>query len=107
MPSDNTSGKSRANKVREVKRTEILLALKNKGLVQKVIEDNEKLADLTEELSSIDVQRIKAANDTRMQLIKKYLPDIKQTELVGEEGASIKTDNKYTVEFINASPENK
>lgn len=96
-------GESRANKIRETKRSELLLSLKHKGLIQQVIESNEKLADLDIELSQLEVTRIKTANDTRLALIKKYLPDIKQTELVGEEGADIKTVTRVERVIVNAT----
>lgn len=94
------TGQKRADKVRETKRAEIIESLKARGLIQQVVESNEKLANLNIELSQLEVTRIKTANDTRMSLIKKYLPDIKQTELVGEEGEDIKTKNKITVEIV-------
>ena len=97
-------GQSRADKRRELSRAGLIEQLKNKGLVQQVIESNNKLADLSLELTPLEVTRIKSANDTRMALVKKYLPDVKQMELVGEDGENIKVDNTFTVEFVNASP---
>lgn len=96
-------GQSVADKRRETTRAETLLSLKNKGLVQQVIESNNKLADLTLDLTQLEVTRIKAANDTRLALIKKYLPDVKQTELVGEEGAAIKTVTRVERVIVNAT----
>jgi len=86
------SGKSRANTIRETKRSELIKYLQSRGLVKHVIDTADKLADLADDLDSIQVQRLKAANDTRLALIKKYLPDVKQTEIVGEDGAPIETN---------------
>lgn len=83
------SGESRAESNRRIRQEALREQLANKGLVQQVIEASEKLADLDQEMDSIQVQRLKAANDSRLALIKKYLPDLKQSELVGEGGGPI------------------
>lgn len=97
------SGKTKKSTQRDISRAEVLLSLKNRGLIQQVIESNEKLSDLKIELTQLEVTRIKSANDTRMSLVKKYLPDIKQTELVGEEGADIKTVTRVERVIVNAT----
>jgi len=73
-------GQSRAQAIRETKREEVLESLRSRGLIQQVIESADKLADLNQVLDSTDVQRIKASNDARLALIKKYLPDTKAIE---------------------------
>lgn len=96
------SGQSRADAIRETKRKEVLASLKARGLIQKVIDTADELADLTKPLEAVEVQRLKAATDTRLALIKKYLPDIKQTELVGEEGAAIETVTRVERTIVDA-----
>jgi len=54
-----------------------------------VIETCTKLADLNIELESSDIQRLIAANNGRLALVKKYLPDAKSIELTGEDGGPI------------------
>ncbi len=68
--------------------------------MQQVIESAVKLADLDTPLESIDVQRLTAANNARLALVKKYLPDLKQTdiEMSGPDGGAINVD--FVVEFI-------
>jgi hypothetical protein len=95
-------GQTRASQIRETKRAEVLKALKARGLIQKVIDTADELADLKTPMESVEVQRLKAATDTRLALIKKYLPDIKQTELVGEEGADIKTVTRVERVIVDA-----
>ncbi len=95
------SGKTQKSKQRDISRAEVLLSLKNRGLIQQVVESNEKLSNLSLDLTQLEVTRIKAANDTRMSLIKKYLPDVKQTELVGEEGGVIEMNHSLVVEFVD------
>ncbi len=100
------SGQSRANKVRETKREEILKSLKTKGLIQKVLDTVDELSDLKIDMDSVKVQRLKAATDVRMALIKKYLPDVKQTELVGEEGGPVETVTRVERVVVDSSDTN-
>lgn len=74
-------GQTRAQAIREEKRQEIIESLRARGLVQQVVETSEKLADLSQELDTIQVQRLRAANDSRLALVKKYLPDMKQSDI--------------------------
>ena len=99
-----SSGVSRAEENRRIRQDALREQLQAKGLMQQVIESSEKLADLTQDLTSNEVQRLKAANDSRLALVKKYLPDLKQTDLEvsGPNGGSINVD--FVVEFI--APEN-
>jgi hypothetical protein len=97
------SGQTRANKIRETKRAEVIKALKARGLIQKVVDTADELANLKKPLEPAEAQRLKAATDIRLALIKKYLPDIKQTELVGEEGADIKTVTRVERVIVNAT----
>ena len=36
--------------------------------------------------------------------VKKYLPDEKSVEIKNADGETFKTDGKWTVEFMNATP---
>ncbi len=77
------SGVTRAAQNKKIRQDALREQLANKGLCQKVIEDSEKLADLdgkikesNRSLDTAQIQRLKAANDARLALIKKYLPDL-------------------------------
>jgi hypothetical protein len=72
-----------------MERKELLERLKQKGLVEQVIATAEKLADEAVTLDAVMVSRLKAANDARMKLIGKYLPDVKSVEMTGEEGGPV------------------
>jgi len=72
-----------------------------------VLEICKDLDDLTIEMDGVAVQRKRAVIDTKLKLIGKYLPDTKSVELSNKEGESFKTDSKWTVEFINAEPQDK
>jgi hypothetical protein len=97
---------TRANENRRIRQDALREQLSAKGLAQQVIESAEKLADLTNPLEAIDVQRLSAANNARLALVKKYLPDLKQTdvELTGADGGAVNLD--LVVEFVipNESP---
>lgn len=90
----NRSGESRAEQNRRIRKEALIEQLRNKGLCQQVIETCEKLADLNIDLSSAEIQRLKAANDGRLALVKKYLPDAKAIEITGEDGEAIKIESK-------------
>lgn len=74
---------------RDIERKEVLERLRQKGLVEQVIATAEKLADETIELDAVMVSRLKAANDARMKLIGKYLPDVKAMEVQDEAGNAV------------------
>jgi len=99
-------GQTRAHKVRETKRAEILESLKARGLIQKVLDTVDELSDPDIKMDSVMVQRLRAATDTRMALIKKYLPDVKQTELVGEEGGPVETVTRVERVVVDSSDTN-
>ncbi len=74
-------GISRADANKAIRQEALREQLANKGLLQKVIEDAEKIANLDEELDHLEVTRLKAAADLRLKVINKYLPDLKSAEL--------------------------
>ena len=80
-----------ATRRRQAHREEVLEKLRNAGLIQKVLEDADKLADESIEIDSVMAQRIKAANDLRLKMISKWLPDVKAVEVTGEEGGPVQT----------------
>jgi transcription elongation GreA/GreB family factor len=84
------SGTTRAQANRALRQEALRDQLAAKGLVQKVIDDTDKLADLDEQLDSNQVARLRAANDARLALIRKYLPDLKSVEMSGEGGGPMK-----------------
>ena len=54
--------------------------------MQQVLEISEKMADLSghPDLPQEHVNRLKIAMDVKLKLVNKYLPDLKQTELIGD-----------------------
>ena len=96
-------GETRAQANKRVRQEALREQLANKGLVQKVIEDSEKIGDLDNNLDASDVNRLKVANELRMKLISKYLPDLKSTELTGDPEAPVEMNAGVT--FVGVSSE--
>tara|TARA_R110000851_G_C12828140_1_gene540369 strand:+ start:138 stop:440 length:303 start_codon:yes stop_codon:yes gene_type:complete len=92
---------------REINREELRRYLAERGKLSYVFDNIEKLEDLNIELDSISVSRLSTAINSRLSLLKKYMPDEKSVEIKNGEGETFKTDNKWTVEFINADIEDK
>ncbi len=78
--SDTANAAAKNRRVRQEALRDQLSAM---GLVQHVIDTAEKLNDETIEIDQLMVSRYKIVIDTKLKLIAKYLPDLKQTELVG------------------------
>lgn len=92
------SGQSRANQNREIKREELKLYLAERGRVQYIFDNIEKLEDLNQEMDSVEVQRIRTATDQRVKLLDKYMPSVKS-----EDADTGSTDN--VVVFKWAKPD--
>tara|TARA_R110002020_G_scaffold131394_1_gene293785 strand:- start:664 stop:960 length:297 start_codon:yes stop_codon:yes gene_type:complete len=91
-----------ANKRREVNKEELRRYLSENNRVRQIIDNIEKLEDVTLELDNVSVTRLNSAISHRLSLLKKYLPDEKSVEIKNAEGESFKTDNKWTIEVVDA-----
>lgn len=81
-------GQSRAEANKAIRQEALREQLSKQKHVEYVIENIKKFEDLDSELDNNSIQRLKAANEHRLKLINKYLPDLKATELTG----SVETD---------------
>ena len=90
---------------REINREELRRYLSERGKVSYIFDTIEKLEDQNVELEGSAVSRLSIAINARLSLLKKYLPDEKSVEIKNADGETFKTDSKWTVEFINATPE--
>ena len=61
--------------------------------VQHILENIAKLENLDVDLDSNEINRIKSANEQRIKVMGKYLPDLKSTEITGEDGGPIQVAN--------------
>jgi len=77
------AGGSRAEENRAIRQEELRAKLSAGKHIEHVIENANKLQELTIPLEPAEVNRLKAASDIKLKLINKYLPDVKQIELSG------------------------
>lgn len=89
-----SSGKSRADENKAIRKKALRDQLSNGKHVEHVIDIANKLADFDAVLESTDIQRYKAAADIKLKLINKYLPDTKSIELSSD------SDNPLTISVI-------
>lgn len=75
--------KTRAQENREIRQEAIRTQLANQGHIQHVIEIAEKLNKLKDDLTQVEVTRLRAAAEIKLKLIDKYLPSLKSIELDG------------------------
>lgn len=77
---------TRAQQNRAIRQEALREQLAKQKHVEHVIELIKKMESPDSKVEGAEYQRLKLAIETRLALIKKYLPDLKQTELVGDGG---------------------
>jgi len=92
---------TRAQLNRRIRQEALREQLSKQKHIEQVIENIKEI-----EKPDVDKDRVIAlekANNARMKLVNKYLPDLKlvDAEVTGEGGGPI--EGKFTVEFVNAS----
>ena len=88
---------------RKVRQEALRDQLSNKGLVQKVLDNINKMEEQGAAMEGQELNALKAANDARLKLINKYLPDLKTMELVGDPDSPI--EHKHSLfEFVPVGP---
>lgn len=73
-------GINRADANRMIRQEALREQLSAQGHEQHIVEISEIFRDLTQELDSSDIQRLKAAAENHRAMLSKYLPDLKQTD---------------------------
>ena len=85
---------TRAQSNRRIRQEALRKQLANQGHIQHIIEILDELREPSVEITSLELQKNKLIIDTKLSLIKKYLPDVKQVEISGDQenplNASIK-----------------
>ena len=82
---------TRAQLNRKIRQDALRDELSSRGLLQQALDAIDRISDLDSELDSEKVNRLKIANEQRLKLINKYLPDLKAVEISGDE------DNPLTI----------
>jgi hypothetical protein len=89
-------GLSRANGNRKIRQDALREQLAGQGHVQQVIVNIEKIEAQGASMEAQELNALKIANDQRLKLVNKYLPDLKATEITGEAGAPISVADMST-----------
>ena len=76
--------RTRAQHTRAIRQEELRQKLAAGGHLEYAIDLAEKLSNVRDNVD-LDVPRCKAAFDARMKIINKYLPELKATELSGDQ----------------------
>ena len=79
MSARGVTRKELNRKVRQEAQREQLQA---QGHIQHVLEIVEEVNDLSRPMENIDLQRKKVVIDTKLKIINKFLPDVKQQEII-------------------------
>jgi hypothetical protein len=80
---------TRASQNRKIRQDALREQLAGQGHVQQVIVNIEKIEERGPTMEAQELNALKIANDQRLKLVNKYLPDLKATEITGEAGAPI------------------
>ena len=83
------SGHSRADENRAIRQEALREQLSKQKHVEHVIEICTELNDLSIQLEQGEVARKKIVLDTKLKLINKYLPDLKNTEISNDGGGEL------------------
>lgn len=84
-------GNSRSNAIREVRREELRKYLAERGRLDYVFDNIEKIEalDTSQEVFKNELDKLRVANEQRLKLINKYLPDLKAQEMEHSLGESL------------------
>lgn len=73
--------RNKATRERQKRQEELRESLAAGGHIQHVIDLASKIEDEYKELESTELQALKVVIDTKLKLVNKYLPDVKQVEM--------------------------
>jgi phage FluMu protein Com len=74
---------------REERQEDLRELLTTQGHLQHVVKICEELNDLTAPMEALDVTRKSKVIETKLKLINKYLPDLKNVEIAGDGGKEL------------------
>lgn len=72
--------------------------------LQHIVDNLNKIESLdpTQKESMNELNILKTANEQRFKLLNKYLPDLSNITLSGDEENPLKTDNKWVIEVVDS-----
>lgn len=94
---------TRANENRKIRQDTLREWLSEKCTAQHLVDNIGKIEKLDPESNTFknELDKYRVANDQRIRVMSKYLPDLKSTELTGEGGGAVQVDNDWVVEVVN------
>lgn len=96
--------RNRADIARAINKDELKRYLSERGKVSHIFDLLEKIEDDSTPMDAIDLQRKKVAIDTRLSLLKKYLPDERSVEVKNAEGEVFQSSVATTFNFVPVGP---
>lgn len=81
--------KTRAQQNRAIRQEQLRELLASQGHLQHILDLCSKLSELDNELDAIEVSRLKHVIDTKLKLVNKFLPDLKNVELANDGGGEL------------------
>ena len=94
-----------AAKNRAIRQDALREMLSKKCTVEQVLVNIVKMEGQGASMEPTELAALRAATDTRLKLLNKYIPDLKSTEFTGEGGGPVLTDSIF--EFIPVSNKNE
>lgn len=103
MAKSPTDGLSAADRNRRIRQDALREQLSKQKLVEQVSEIARKIGDLDQDLEQDKVQRLKIAAELNLKLVNKYLPDLRQTELIGDPEQPVQHKHSGSVTFVGVN----
>lgn len=96
-------GESRKESNKRIRQEALREWLSKKCTAQHLVENIQKIEklDANSECFRNDLDKLKVANDQRLKILNKYLPDLKQSEIIGDPKNPLATDGKITIQFVD------
>lgn len=101
--SGNGSGLSAADRNRRIRQEALREQLSSQKLVEQVVDIAKKIGNLDEDLEPEKVARLKIAAELNLKIVNKYLPDLKQTELIGDPEQPVEHKHVATITFVGVN----
>lgn len=98
-----------AQRQKKIRQDSLREWLSEKCTAQHLVDNLEKIEKLDpdSENFSNQLKKYQVANDQRLRIMNKYIPDLKAVELSGDPENPLETNGKWTVEFVNATPKDQ
>ena len=95
------NGSSRAKENRAIRQDNLREWLSKKCTLQHLVKNIEKIEELDESVDTFanSLNKLKIANEQRIKLLNKYLPDLKNVEIAGDGGGELTIK---LIDFSNA-----